>query len=153
MLLPADKFRSIIELTPLVSIDLVVKSAQGKYLLGLRTNRPAQNFWFVPGGRIQKGESLAVAFKRLTKQELGKELSIEQAKLLGPFDHFYDDCVFGCETSTHYIAIAYELIIDQPISPPNQQHSEYYWASINEIISRNDIHENVKAYFKKNTEQ
>lgn len=153
MLLPADKFRSIIELTPLVSIDLVVKSAQGKYLLGLRTNRPAQNFWFVPGGRIQKGESLAVAFKRLTKQELGKELSIEQAKLLGPFDHFYDDCVFGCETSTHYIAIAYELIIDQPISPPNQQHSEYYWASINEIISRNDIHENVKAYFKKNIEE
>lgn len=151
MLLPADKFRSIIELTPLVSIDLVVKNAQGEYLLGLRTNRPAQNFWFVPGGRIQKGESLAVAFKRLTKQELGKELSIEQAKLLGPFDHFYDDCVFGCETSTHYIAIAYELIIDQPISPPNQQHSEYYWASINEIISRNDIHENVKAYFKKDT--
>lgn len=153
MLLPADKFRSIIELTPLVSIDLVVKNAQGEYLLGLRTNRPAQNFWFVPGGRIQKGESLAVAFKRLTKQELGKELSIEQAKLLGPFDHFYDDCVFDSETSTHYIAIAYELIIDQPISPPDQQHSEYYWASINEIISRNDIHENVKAYFKKNTEQ
>lgn len=149
MLLAADKFRSIIELTPLVSIDLVVKNAQGKYLLGLRTNRPAKNFWFVPGGRIQKNESLAAAFKRLTKQELGKELSIEHARLLGPFDHFYEDCVFGCETSTHYVAIAYELTVDQITSLPNQQHSEYYWASIDEIILKNDIHKNVKEYFKK----
>ncbi|WP_259346526.1 NUDIX domain-containing protein [Vibrio rotiferianus] len=51
--------------TPLVSIDLVIENAQGQTLLWLHNNRPAQGFWFVPGGRVLKGESLKDAFLRL----------------------------------------------------------------------------------------
>ncbi|MHC5075082.1 MAG: GDP-mannose mannosyl hydrolase, partial [Planctomycetota bacterium] len=47
-----DEFINVIKLTPLVSIDLLIKNADGKYLLGLRENEPAGNYWFVPGGRI-----------------------------------------------------------------------------------------------------
>ncbi len=48
-LLPADMidqndFLRIIELTPLVSIDLILKSNDDKYLLGKRLNRPAKNY-------------------------------------------------------------------------------------------------------------
>jgi colanic acid biosynthesis protein WcaH len=45
-------FKTVIASTPLISIDLVVKNTKGEYLLGYRNNRPAQGFWFVPGGRI-----------------------------------------------------------------------------------------------------
>ena len=55
MFLEKELFSSIIENTPLISIDLVVKNHENKILLGKRINKPAYNSWFVPGGRIYKG--------------------------------------------------------------------------------------------------
>ncbi|MBF4436458.1 NUDIX domain-containing protein, partial [Vibrio anguillarum] len=72
-MLPINTFKTIIENTPLVSIDLVVYNQKNEALLGKRNNRPAQGYWFVPGGRILKDESIAVAFRRLTLNELGAE--------------------------------------------------------------------------------
>lgn len=143
----------VLDSTPLVSIDLLVEDEQGRFLLGYRKNRPAQHYWFVPGGRIQKNESLASAFKRLTKQELGTEFSIEQATLLGPFDHFYDDCVFGSDISTHYVVIAYKLKATDFPSLPDQQHSDYRWYPASEILLDANIHQNTKAYFAINSQK
>lgn len=67
--LKLDTFRTVVESTPLVSIDLVVRNQQGNILLGERTNRPAQGYWFVPGGRILKDETFEGAFKRLTEMD------------------------------------------------------------------------------------
>ena len=69
-MLPVDTFKTIIASTPLISIDLIIRNKNGDVLLGKRINRPAQGFWFVPGGRVLKDESFALAFKRLIKVEL-----------------------------------------------------------------------------------
>ncbi len=47
-MLPIEKFELIVESTPLVAIDLVVRAPDKKILLGKRVNRPAQGYWFVP---------------------------------------------------------------------------------------------------------
>jgi colanic acid biosynthesis protein WcaH len=107
MFLDKELFSKVIKNTPLVSIDLVVKNNRGQTLLGQRLNKPAKGFWFVPGGRILKDEALAAAFKRLTLDELGEVFNIEQASLLGPYDHFYDDNVFGDEFSSHCVRTGY----------------------------------------------
>ena len=70
MYLDKQTFSTVIKSSPLVSIDLVVINPDGQALLGQRLNRPAKGFWFVPGGRILKNESLGNAFKRLTLEEL-----------------------------------------------------------------------------------
>lgn len=44
MFLDEDTFKTIITSTPLISIDLVIKNTGGEYLLGLRNNRPAQEY-------------------------------------------------------------------------------------------------------------
>ena len=149
MFLDKETFSTVIESTPLVSIDLVVKNKQGKALLGERLNKPAQGFWFVPGGRILKNESLVDAFKRLTAEELGQTLSIEQAQLLGPFDHFYNDNVFGDAFSTHYVAIAYELTLETEVDqlPLNVQHESYQWFDIDDLLQNDNVHQNTKNYF------
>ncbi|NMU26793.1 NUDIX domain-containing protein, partial [Vibrio parahaemolyticus] len=77
--LDKETFSLVVRSTPLVSIDLVIENAQGQTLLGLRNNRPAQGFWFVPGGRVLKGESLKDAFLRLCQDEVGLEVNIEDA--------------------------------------------------------------------------
>ena len=56
-----------------------------------RLNRSAKYHWFVPGGRMFNNEVLADAFKRLTRDGLGQAFTIDQANLLGPSNHFYDD--------------------------------------------------------------
>jgi colanic acid biosynthesis protein WcaH len=140
-------FETVISSAPLVSVDLVVRNTSGQYLVGLRQNRPAKGFWFVPGGRILKNESVADAFKRITQAELGQKLCITSAKLKGAFDHFYSDCVFGEHVSTHYVALGYELTANfDIIQLPSEQHSTYKWLSQKEMLEREDVHQHTKWY-------
>ena len=157
MFLDKSIFSTVIASTPLVSIDLVITNIQGQALLGERLNRPARGFWFVPGGRILKNESLANAFERLTREELGQSFSIEQASLLGPFDHFYVDNVFADETqrlsgedaSTHYVALAYALVLDFELErlPVAIQHERYRWFDMEKLKIDTTVHEHTKRYF------
>ena len=148
MYLDNKTFVTVLSNAPLVSIDLIVENARGELLLGQRKNRPAQGFWFVPGGRILKNEPMATAFKRLTLAELGMEFAIETAKLQGPYDHFYSDSVFGDSPSTHYVAIAYQLSVEHLTHLPKEQHSRYRWFSKTELLAHPDVHPNTKAYFE-----
>jgi colanic acid biosynthesis protein WcaH len=148
-------FETVIDAAPLISIDLVVRNESGKVLLGLRNNKPAQGYWFVPGGRIFKNESLADAFKRLTKVELGIELLITNAKYLGLYEHFYDDCVFDSldsppKTSTHYVVNGFEIILPAHITElPKDQHNQYQWFNETDLIASENVHLHSKWYFDK----
>lgn len=147
MFLDNATFNTVIASTPLVSIDLLVQNAAGEILVGERINRPAQGYWFVPGGRILKNESLSTAFSRLTLAELGQAFSIEQALLQGPYDHFYQDSVFGDTPDTHYVAIAYRLTVQAPLILPEEQHSAYRWLPLAELLAHKKVHAHTKAYF------
>ncbi|WP_339726231.1 GDP-mannose mannosyl hydrolase [uncultured Paraglaciecola sp.] len=155
MFLDKQTFSTVIKSTPLVSIDLVIKNNRGQALLGQRLNRPAKDYWFVPGGRILKDESLADAFVRLTTEELGQVFTIDQATLLGPFDHFYQDNVFGDEFTTHYVAIAYVLNIGDDLTnlPLDVQHGGYQWFEINDLLKQEKVHKHTKWYFEQEQEQ
>lgn len=144
--LPEEQFRQAIASTPLVSIDLIVLHNR-QVLLGQRLNRPAQGFWFVPGGRIRKNEPLAEAFQRLTLTELGVELDYSQAQLLGAFDHFYSDSVFGEASSTHYVALGMLLELPQRLERlPKDQHDAFAWWSISEALAGAAVHQHTKDY-------
>lgn len=148
MHLPLSTFTTVIQSTPLVSIDLIVQNSDEKVLLGYRNNRPAQGFWFVPGGRIFKDETMATAFKRLTLNELGAEFSISQAQFIGPFEHFYRDNLTEEKFSTHYIALGYRLIVDATqLQLPTDQHSQYVWMSIEELLAHPGVHKHSRWYF------
>lgn len=149
--LPDPLFSTIIENTPLISIDLIVKNDIGEVLLGERLNAPARGFWFTPGGRIYKNESMAEAFKRIAYDELGIEASIDHSSFIGTFEHFYDDSVFGDHISTHYVVLAYTLHHStfniQTSSLTKDQHSTYRWQSIDSLLADPSVHPHVKWYF------
>lgn len=151
MFLSKQRFSQVIESTPLVSVDLVIEDESGQVLLGERLNRPAKGFWFVPGGRILKNEKLEDAFARLTLEELGQKFELSQAKLLGPYTHLYDDNVFGDEFTTHYVAIAYKLVVirSELKLPFDIQHSCYRWFDKAELLTSDKVHIHTKWYFHK----
>ena len=69
-MLDANTFKTVIENTPLVSIDLCM-ICNGQILLGKRSNEPLKGIWFTPGGRIHKNETWQHALLRIVEVELG----------------------------------------------------------------------------------
>lgn len=148
MWLSSAEFEKVVASTPLFSIDLVVRNVAGEILLGRRTNRPAQNFWFVPGGRVLKNETLDSAFTRLSRKELGVRVERSQCGFLGLYEHFYEDSVFGDRPSTHYIVAGYLLdrVSTTDMQLPLEEHIEYRWWRKGEIAASPEVHENTKLY-------
>jgi len=145
-----DEFANVIRLTPLVAIDLIVRSPEGRVLIGRRNNEPAKGLFFVPGSRISKNETLAVAFKRITREELGREVSMQQSRFVGVYEHLYATNRFERPGfGTHYIVLAHELDLALNLSAlPVDQHEEYLWLRPEELLGSDQVHANTKAYFK-----
>ena len=147
-MLELETFKTVVASTPLVSIDLIIRNSQGQVLLGLRNNRPAQGYWFVPGGRIQKDERLEDAFRRLVTVELGTEAEFDKAWFLGPYQHFYPDNFSGENFSTHYVVLGYELTLDIDLNDlPAVQHQDYRWFTVDKLLASDQVHQHTKDYF------
>jgi colanic acid biosynthesis protein WcaH len=148
-MLSHEDFKNIVRNSPLISIDLVIEDPSGRVLLGWRNNLPAKGFWFVPGGRILKDEHFAEAFRRIVKTETGLSKELDDATFLGIYEHIYienfsADPAFG----THYIVIAYRIRLNEPlVNLPKEQHADYWWATIDEILDDVNVHKNTQNYF------
>ena len=75
--IPDEVWSDIVEHVPIPSVDLLVVTDDG-LLLAKRQNEPAKGEWFVPGGRIHKGESLEEAVHRVAREELGVDVVIDE---------------------------------------------------------------------------
>lgn len=143
-------FKNIIQLTPLVSLDFIIEK-EGRFLLGKRINEPAKDFYFVPGGRIMKGETLKNACDRLTENELGIVIDLSKMKFHMNMEHIYPNCVFNNKISTHYVCLSYYYKLNnEEYNNLNldDQHSEVIWLNKKDLIDHNNVHENTKRYFK-----
>ena len=144
-MLDDQTFKTVINSTPLISIDLLVKK-DNKILLGKRINKPAQGYLFSIGGRVYKNETINSAMMRIAKDELNIELKLTPS-FIGVFEHFYDDSIYQ-DISTHYVNLAYEVEIEETLNLPNEQHNEYQWLTIDELLESKQVHKHVKDYFK-----
>ena len=146
--LPPDTYTEVIRHTPLVAIDLVVMD-KGRMLVGRRVNRPAQGTFFVPGGRICKGERFDEAFRRISHDELGVSYTRDDCQFLGIYDHMYSDSANDPNVNTHYITIAYRIDVnvgDLDEEKLWSQHSEVRTMSLSSLLNDHEVHENTKVY-------
>ena len=134
MFLNKKKFISLIQNAPLISIDFCIVF-EGKNIIREKKNPPAKNVYFVPGGRIQKNETIKSAQKRLLADEIGlKNISClkKYIKFMGIFEHFYEDNFLGQnDFNTHYIAHAYKIELNDldqiNYAQFEEQHHIYKW--------------------------
>ena len=138
-------FKTVVDSAPLISIDILIKKGN-KILLGKRINKPAQGYFFSIGGRINKNETIDNAMARVALNELNIELK-SIPKFIGVFEHFYDDSIYE-NVPTHYVNIAYEYEVEEIPDLPNEQHSEYKWFTIGELLESNQVHKYTKDYFR-----
>lgn len=146
-MLPKEQFAAVIRSAPLIAMDLIVSDRDGRILLGMRINAPARGFWFVPGGRIFKDESLDDAFGRIAGSELGLKMTRQKACFLGVYEHFYDENVFDTAFSTHYVVLAYGVTVEESVTFAGNQHSAYRWIDRDAIPTDDAVHHYTKDYF------
>ncbi len=145
--LPAEDWLGIVARAPLVSIDLIVRDASGRTLVGLRRNEPAAGWWFVPGGAIRKSETLDAAFARITHQELGRSSARRNAPLLGVYEHHYRENFMRVPgIGTHYIVLAHRLDMSTLADLPSDQHQEWRWLTDVELREHPRVHPYTRAY-------
>lgn len=142
-----DDFKNLVRNAPLFAIDLVILNKKEQILIGQRKNAPAKGYWFVPGGRVFKNESQQNAVKRISKSEVGFEFRLKELKLLGIYDHFYDDSFYNSNIATHYINATHVLRVEHELlNLPNEQHSTYRWVSLDEFSDDLSIHDYSKVF-------
>tara|TARA_R110002111_G_scaffold220251_2_gene282746 strand:- start:238 stop:717 length:480 start_codon:yes stop_codon:yes gene_type:complete len=152
-MLKAPQYLEAVSLTQIVSIDLIIKK-DDKYLVGKRRNEPARGFYFVPGGRVYKQESLKDGLTRLIREEIGETKFEWEFRSIG--DHCYKNNflnakdVNGNLVPQHYVCIAVDVLIqklDEKIF--RIQHDDSLWLTKKEILEHCDVHPFTKYYFVK----
>jgi len=141
-------FERAVGFLPLVSVDWVLLNPAGQLLLGQRRNAPARHWWFTPGGRVRKNEPLNLCLRRVAIEELGlKALEVHGAKLMGVWDHFYEDSAFSSEVSTHYVNLPHVLQLPNTLdlnTLPSDQHSVWRWQDVKAAAVAHDVHPYVR---------
>ena len=145
----ANEFLTIVDSTPLVSIDLIIKNNADEILLGKRVNSPAKGYWFVPGGIVKKNECLDRAFERISQREIGIRLCRLSSRFLGVYEHLYSDNFLDVDAvSTHYVVLAYETcLLNGSQIQLDEQHSQVKWWPVSGLLNDFQVHTNTKAYF------
>jgi colanic acid biosynthesis protein WcaH len=103
---PEDLFAEFTGRMPQVCVEVVLDTDEG-ILLAKRTNEPAKGEWFWPGGRLYKGETLEAAARRVTREELGIEVSIEEQ--LGVYSHFWETSAVAGGSSRHTVNVVFRV--------------------------------------------
>ena len=146
-MLDAQTFKTVIENTPLVSIDLCLV-CHDQLFLGKRNNDPLKDEWFTPGGRIHKNDTWQHALLSIAKAELGLcDNVVESFSLMGVWDHFYNNSALDENTSTHYVNLPhYAEFKSRPQITLDYQHGEFEWFDLSEVAKDEKFHPYMRNY-------
>lgn len=90
---------------PIVCVDCLVVNERGEFLLVKRGNEPLIGEYWVPGGRVRKGERLVDAVHRKMREEIGVDVDILEN--VGFFEEFYEKTSENAEGGVHSISFVY----------------------------------------------
>lgn len=153
MALSRKDYATALQLTQIVSVDLILEDAErpGYFLLGRRCNAPARNMLFVPGGRMYKAETRDEALQRISFDELGIEMKSSDFQLKGVYRHAYQTDFTEASVPMVYVCLAYtgklhRDFVDTTVF--NIQHSSMHWLTAEEILNFPVVHPYTQAYFR-----
>jgi colanic acid biosynthesis protein WcaH len=122
--IPWDLYRQILENMPIACVDIAIV-ADGAVLLVRRNDAPAKGQWWLPGGRVLKGEMMRDAAVRKARDEVGIECNagpiIYTAETIFPDGpesipvHSINNCYFMYPKDPHL-----EIALDR-------HHSDFMW--------------------------
>lgn len=109
-MIPTDKYKYILDVLPILCVDIVARNSRGEYLLIKRANEPKKGRWWVIGGRVLKGETIGQAVIRKVKEETG--VKVKKMKPIGYFELVAGINPFGLKSKYHTVSVVFEININ-----------------------------------------
>lgn len=124
--IPDDEYKKMLENMPVCCVDLVVRR-NSKVLLVFRTNEPAKNKWWLPGGRVYKRETLEQAAVRKVREEAG--LKVRVVRKIGAYETIFDKGPFAeLKTGVHNVNVCFVVdAVDDSDIRLDKTSSNYRW--------------------------
>ena len=140
--IPESTFGACLDALPQVCVEVLLER-DGAFLVARRTNEPASGEWFWPGSRLYKGERLVDAARRVAREELGVEVTVD--KRVGVYSHFWDATSVAGADSRHTVNVVYRVHERDPGADIvlDDQHDGYRFVT----APADDCHEYVQRYF------
>jgi 8-oxo-dGTP diphosphatase len=110
---------------PQVAVGAVVTDARGRVLLIQRGQAPSAGRWTIPGGRVERGETLAQAVHRELLAETG--LTARLGALVEVFEYI--------DAHYHYVILDYRMSEPQGELRPGEDAVDARYFSLDEIAA------------------
>lgn len=128
---------------PILCVDGVLVNDGGEVLFAKRAVEPYKNFWHLPGGVVNYGESVEQAISRVMKQETG--LSVRASSLIGVYSDLKRD------PRGHFVTVAFLLTHFEGELTPDEKASELaYFRNMPENLgfdSKKIAEDGISLYF------
>lgn len=124
MKLPEKRYKVLLRDSIICCVDGIIMNKEGEYLLVKRINNPLKEEWWIPGGRVYKGETLDGAFLRKMKEEIGIEVKILLP--LGYYEEQYPKGYLGIPS--HTLSILFSALALSTDIKLDKQSSGYKWS-------------------------
>lgn len=141
-LLPREKYREVLDISPVCCVDILFfNSDKTKTLLFKRENEPMRGTYFSAGGRLLKNELLEDCAVRQTLREVGININKNELTLGGTLEEIHPNSVFE-GVSYHAVVIYYGYVLnDENEIKLDSQHSDFKWFS----VSDDSLHPFIKS--------
>lgn len=124
--LAEEVYSKIHEVMPIFCVDLAIRRNDSIVLLK-RKLEPDAGKWWLPGGRLRKGEAIMEAIGRVAREECG--LMVEILAPMGHTDCWFNADPFGHGKGTHTVSLVW---LCKPIGGelrPDENHDRAIWYS------------------------
>lgn len=120
-------YEQIVQVLPIVCVDVIIRAPDGRYLLVKRRNEPLQGEWWVVGGRILHGEPVLEAVRRKMREEIGIDPGVLTP--VGFYEDRFDRNAFGVPGIYHTLSLVFETLLkgDEEVVL-DEQSSEWAYA-------------------------
>lgn len=123
------EYGNMVKSLPICCVDIFVYDATDKsYLMVKRTAPPAEGAWWVPGGRLFKGETFFACAERKCRDEIGVQV-IAKA-VLGVYSTIFDVSAWDCVTHTINVAVLTQVVGQHDTARPDDTIASYRWDPI-----------------------
>lgn len=123
-MLPINDYKHIAANMPILCVDMVAVK-DGKYLLVKRDNNPLKGQWWVPGGRMLRGETPEEAVHRKMKEEVGLDVNI--ISRIGFYNEIFTENELDIDY-VHTLSVVFIVSVKDGEVKLDKQSTEYKWA-------------------------
>lgn len=109
-MIPEKEYKKIIQVLPILCVDVIIVNEKKEYLLVKRKNEPLKGEWWVVGGRLEKGEAAERAAIRKIKEETS--LRVSCLNFVGYYEGWFDKNAFGVPGQLHTVSIVFSAVIE-----------------------------------------